>query len=267
MQPFLCIPFPAMDSILMLDDQERGRLLAAMVAYVQTGASGADERIQGNERYIWPTVRGFLDTALQTRKSRAASGAAGGSKRKQTQANEVLLKQNEAKEHLLKQNQANASKRKQREFCLSERYQGEANDRLLPPSAPLGESVPSQFYAFQADAPLLSESEAEASAEALHQVYDLAWRSGFPNNPATLDKLTALAAEYSPARVLSALDVATERGKTSIGYLRGILERDGQGEAPEAEPSPLELPVLRFDRADGEPEGVPVPGLPNVRLV
>lgn len=237
MQPFLCIPFPAMDSILMLDDQERGRLLAAMVAYVQTGSSGADERIQGNERYIWPTVRGFLDAALRTRKSRATSGAAGGSKRKQTQANAVLLKQTEANENLLKQTEANGSKSKQNEFCLSKCKQTEANDDLLPPGEPSSDAVPSQLYAFQPDPPLLSESEAEASAAALNQVYDLAWRSGFPNNPATLDKLTALSAEFSPEEVMQAINIASENGSAKISYLRAVLKNRAALETEQKPPA------------------------------
>lgn len=113
----------------------------------------------------------------------------------------------------------------------------------------------------------LTEAEADSLAGALQEVYDAAEHAGFPANPATLDKLTELAAAYSPARVLSALDVAAERGKSSVGYLRGILARECQAEALEATPSPPALPVLRFDRVEGEPEGVKVPGLPNIRLV
>ena len=78
-----------------LNDQEKGRLIDAIVLY----ARGEDwqDRIKGNERYLFPAFREQINRNGQLSQDRAIAGAIGGSKRKQTEANESKPKQTEAK--------------------------------------------------------------------------------------------------------------------------------------------------------------------------
>lgn len=232
-----------------LSDAEAGRLFKSLLQYAETEEAPS---LGGREGVLLSMFLAELRRDVEKRdrisKSRANAGKSGGM----------------AKASKCKQMLANASKCQQMPSLPA----FEEKEKPSPPHPPIKEKEVGRACAREGGGDgFLTDEEADSLASALQDVYDAAEHAGFPANPATLDKLTALAAAYSPARVISALDVATERGKTSIGYLRGILERDGQAEALEAAPSSPALPVLRFDRAEGEPEGVKVPGLPNIRLV
>ena len=220
-----------------LSDAEAGRLFKSLLQYAETEEAPS---LGGREGVLLSMFLAELRRDVEKRdrisKSRANAGKSGG-----------MAKASKCK-HLL----ANASKCQQMPSLPA--FEEKEVGRACAREGGGGDGF-------------LTDDEADSLASALQDVYDAAKHAGFPANPATLDKLTALAAAYSPARVISALDVATERGKTSIGYLRGILERNDQAEALEEAPSSPALPVLRFDRVDGEPEGVKVPGLPHVRLV
>ena len=233
-----------------LSDAEAGRLFKSLLQYAETEEAPS---LGGREGVLLSMFLAELRRDVEKRdrisKSRANAGKSGGL----------------AKASKCQQMPANASKCQQ----MPDLPAFEEKEKPSPPHPPIvKEKEAGRACAREGGGDgFLTDEEADSLASALQDVYDAAEHAGFPANPATLDKLTALAAAYSPARVISALDVATERGKTSIGYLRGILERDGQAEALEAAPSSPALPVLRFDRVEGEPEGMRVPGLPNVRLV
>ena len=231
-----------------LSDAEAGRLFKSLLQYAETEEAPS---LGGREGVLLSMFLAELRRDVEKRdrisKSRANAGKSGG-----------LAKASKCQQML-----ANASKCQQ----MPDLPAFEEKEKPSPPHPPVKEKEAGRACAREGGGGFLTDEEADSLASALQDVYDSAEHAGFPANPATLDKLTALAAAYSPARVISALDVATERGKTSIGYLRGILERDGQAEALEAAPSSPALPVLRFDREEGEPEGVKVPGLPNIRLV
>lgn len=230
-----------------LSDAEAGRLFKALLQYAETEEAPS---LGGREGVLFSMFLAELRRDVEKRdrisKSRANAGKSGG-----------LAKASKCKQKL-----AFASKCQQ----MLANASFEEKENPSPPHPPIvKEKEEGRACAREGGGGdgFLTEAEADSLARALQEVYDAAERAGFPANPATLDKLTELAAAYSPARVLSALDVATERGKTSVGYLRGILER----EAPEEAPAPPALPVMRFDREAGEPAGIPVPGLPGVRLV
>lgn len=233
-----------------LSDAEAGRLFKSLLQYAETEEAPS---LGGREGVLLSMFLAELRRDVEKRdrisKSRANAGKSGGM----------------AKASKCKQTLANASKCQQMPSLPA----FEEKEKIFPPHPLiLKEKEVGRACAREGGGDgFLTDEEADSLAGALQAVYDAAEHAGFPANPATLDKLTALAAAYSPARVISALDVATERGKTSIGYLRGILERNDQAEALEEAPSSPALPVLRFDRVDGEPEGMKVPGLPHVRLV
>lgn len=234
--------------LINLSDAEAGRFCKALWDFAATGEVRC---LDGREGVLLSMcleeLRGDAEKRERISKSRSKAGKVGG-----------LAKASKCKQKL-----ANASKCQQ----VLDLPAFEEKEKLPPPHPPfVKEKEVGRACAREGGGDgFLTEAEADSLSRALQEVYDAAERAGFPANPATMDKLTELAAAYSPARVLSALDVATERGKNSVGYLRGILAREEQ-EAPAQPPSPA-LPVLRFDRVEGEPEGMKVPGLPHVRLV
>ena len=103
-----------------LNDQEKGRLIDAIVLY----ATGGDwqERIKGNERYLFPAFREQINRNENISKARAAAGAIGGTangiKDKQTEANGSKPKQTEAKS--LKEKEKEKENKKENDQCVRE---------------------------------------------------------------------------------------------------------------------------------------------------
>lgn len=113
-----------------LNDQEKGRLIDAIVLY----ATGGDwqERIKGNERYLFPAFREQINRNENISKARAAAGAIGGTangnKEKQTEANGIKPKQTEAKSP--KEKEKEKEKENKKENDLRAREEAERFDRF-----------------------------------------------------------------------------------------------------------------------------------------
>ena len=92
-----------------LNDQEKGRLIDAMVMY----SRGGDwlDRIKGNERYLFPAFRQQIERARTMSEKRSDAGATGG---KQAQANASKAKQIQANASKRKQTQAKLPKKKKK---------------------------------------------------------------------------------------------------------------------------------------------------------
>ena len=76
-----------------LNDQEKGRLIDAMVMYSRGG--DWQDRIKGNERYLFPAFQQQINRARKLSDKRSDAGAIGG---KQNRANESKPKQMQANE-------------------------------------------------------------------------------------------------------------------------------------------------------------------------
>ena len=76
-----------------LNDQEKGRLIDAMVMYSRGG--DWQDRIKGNERYLFPAFQQQIIRARKLSDQRSDAGATGG---KQTQANASKTPKEEEKE-------------------------------------------------------------------------------------------------------------------------------------------------------------------------
>ena len=76
-----------------LNDQERGRLINAIVLYARGG--DWEQAIKGNERYVFPAFRVTLERHRRMCAERAEAGRTGGkanrSKRKQTEQSEATI--------------------------------------------------------------------------------------------------------------------------------------------------------------------------------
>ena len=183
-----------------LNDQEKGRLIDAMVMYSRGG--DWQDRIKGNERYLFPAFQMQIERAREKSDKRADAGATGG---KQAQANASKAKQIQAKSSKRKQTQANASKIAKKE---------EEKKEVATTGCGGG---------------FLTEDEAQSLSARLDEVYAEAERCGFTCTAREIDELTALAAEHGAERVCDAIRIASDRGKPNLGYLRGILARDESG--------------------------------------
>lgn len=192
-----------------LNDQEKGRLIDAMVMYSRGG--DWQERIKGNERYLFPAFQQQINRARKLSDKRSDAGAIGG-----------------------KQNQANTSKPKQTEANRSKRKQTEANASKTPK-----EEEKEEEAAATCCGGFMDSDEAYRLQSDLDAVLDEAQKCGFAQDARTLDELNALCAEYKPECVLDAIRIAHDRGKPNLGYLRGVLQRgvDAPRESPRADPS------------------------------
>lgn len=103
-EPYYPLYYNWIEDTQELNDQEKGRLIDAIVLF----ARGDDwqDRIKGNERYVFPLYKNQLERARRLSAVRSEAGSKGGSS-------------TQAKNNLLKQIQANDSKTKQSSNCSS----------------------------------------------------------------------------------------------------------------------------------------------------
>ena len=177
-----------------LNDQEKGRLIDAMVMYSRGG--DWQERIKGNERYLFPAFQQQINRARKLSDKRSDAGATGG-----------------------KQNQANASKQKQTKANASKPKQTQANRSKTPEEEEEKEEAATGGGGF------MDSDEAYRLQGELDAVLEEAAKCGFSQDARTLDELNSMCAEYTPTCVLDAIRIAHDRGKPNLGYLRGVLQR------------------------------------------
>lgn len=64
---YICLYFSYLDYITPLNDEERGRLLTALLTY---GATGEEPDMAGNERLVFPAIRSQIDRDTEKYKNR-----------------------------------------------------------------------------------------------------------------------------------------------------------------------------------------------------
>lgn len=92
------------ETLSLYSDEERGRLLSAMMAY---SFRGEEPEFAGAERFVWPMLRNHIDSCEERSEKMKANGKRGGkveskpeateSKEKQTEANESKTEQTNSK--------------------------------------------------------------------------------------------------------------------------------------------------------------------------
>jgi hypothetical protein len=92
------------ETLSLYSDEERGRLLSAMMAY---SFRGEEPELTGNERFVWPMLRNHIDSCEERSEKMKANGKRSGKTESKHEANESKEKQTEAK---LQQTEANGSK-------------------------------------------------------------------------------------------------------------------------------------------------------------
>ena len=81
-------------------DDERGRLLMAMIAYA---SDGTEPHFDGNERYIWPVFRDMIDASAKSLENKRKGGSASQSKDDDAQAESNSEEQNPAERNTAEQ--------------------------------------------------------------------------------------------------------------------------------------------------------------------
>lgn len=205
------------ETIDLLTDAEAGRLFKAILRYA--GGQENQAELPGQEKLVFGMLRAQIDRDRASYAEKSAANRENGKKGGRPRKPSGFLK-NPEKANGFFENPEKANK--------SEKSQDKDKDKdkdhpLCPPSVGLGGG----------GGGFLPEDEAEALMADHQAVYDLAARAGFPRDEMTLDKLTALIADYTSPWVLRAIDDANAQGKASIAYLRGILDRYRRQGRPE----------------------------------
>ena len=105
---FLAVFYDWIEVTQELNEQEKGRLIDAMVLYARGG--DWQDRIKGNERYVFPAMKAQIDRSMEISEARSQSGSTGG--RPPLSGRDE--KANESKPKQKKQSKANESKPKQK---------------------------------------------------------------------------------------------------------------------------------------------------------
>ena len=108
-----------------LNDQEKGRLIDAIVLYAQGGEW--QERIKGNEKYLFPAFRRQIDRASEISRVRAQAGRTGAEQREANRSKRMQTDANAGKEEEKEKENEEEYKNKERE---SNRAQGPTLDEV-----------------------------------------------------------------------------------------------------------------------------------------
>ena len=109
-----------------LTDAERGRLLLAMVRYAK---DGTEPSLTGNERFLWPVVRGQIDRDIDAYDSHIESGKRGGRPKNNLVISENQTKPNETKQNQTKPNETKQNQTKPNETKIEEKDKEEDKDK------------------------------------------------------------------------------------------------------------------------------------------
>ena len=83
------------ETLSLYSDEERGRLLSAMMAY---SFRGEEPEFAGAERFVWPMLRNHIDSCEERSEKMKANGKRGGKPESKPEATESKIKQTEANE-------------------------------------------------------------------------------------------------------------------------------------------------------------------------
>ena len=88
---YVCLYLSYGQALAPFSDEEKGRILSAMLSYAATGAA---PEFDGNERYIWPTLRAQIDRDSAAYQEKCAKNRENGAKGGRPK-NQALLEKTE----------------------------------------------------------------------------------------------------------------------------------------------------------------------------
>lgn len=89
---FIKIYFSFDKDTACLSDIEKGRLLLAMVRYAE---DGIEPNLTGNERFLWPVIKGQIDREIDSYDKKIENGRCGGRPKPQAEPKETEINQTE----------------------------------------------------------------------------------------------------------------------------------------------------------------------------
>ena len=87
------------ETLGLYSDEERGRLLSAMMAY---SFRGEEPEFAGAERFVWPMLRNHIDSCEERSEKMKANGKRGGKAESKPEATESKAEQTEANKPIAK---------------------------------------------------------------------------------------------------------------------------------------------------------------------
>lgn len=227
-------------------DDQRGRLIMAMMAYAYRGE---EPGFDGVEKFIWPVLKKHIDRCAQSIEAKKAAGSKGGKGTKadkQTEPDESSAKQTEAKASKTKQTEAGASESKQNahtQYQYHDQYHThehnhveECNARARDTASTTADDV------IGFDGSDLSEAMAlNAEVDALLRHYKL--------SDAVRDGLLDEIAQHGLDKVRRVMQDAAEsdtKGGLSLKFIRACLANDGKPKPARASPGQHKDTMMRY---------------------
>lgn len=90
--PYVCLYMSYLQSLSPFTDEERGRIVMAMLNYAATGEL---PQFEGNERFIWPSLQAQIDRDIETYQAKCARNKANGSKGGRPPKNPTVIPETE----------------------------------------------------------------------------------------------------------------------------------------------------------------------------
>ena len=90
--PYVCLYMSYLQSLSPFTDEERGRIVMAMLNYAATGEV---PQFEGNERFIWPSLQAQIDRDIETYQAKCARNKVNGSKGGRPSKNPTVIPETE----------------------------------------------------------------------------------------------------------------------------------------------------------------------------
>ena len=120
------------DDTECLSDAERGRLLLAMVRYAK---DGTEPSLSGNERFLWPVVRGQIDRDIDVYESKVSAGRAGGlAKAENSKSQQNLAEVSKSQQNLAEVSTIKIKDKDKEEDKDKDQDKGVSGARFAPPT-------------------------------------------------------------------------------------------------------------------------------------
>jgi len=218
-EPYYPLYFNWIEDTQELNDQEKGRLIDAIVLY----ARGDDwkDRIKGNERYVFPIYQNQLERARRLSAVRAEAGAKGGI---QTQASASRRKQTEANTSNLKQTEASSSKRNNNKNNNKEEYiEDEEEKRAREETPTYGSGLGSMLT----DEDLQRGMEEQQAVDRIRATWEECGCRFSDRDEKTMHELLE---KHTEEQIIKAVESAHDHNaRGNWGYIKAVLEGGNKG--------------------------------------
>lgn len=89
---YVCLYVSYLEALSPFTDEEKGRLMTAMIKYAVTGE---EPEFNGNERYIWPSIKAQIDRDIQYYQEKCATNRINGRKGGRPSKNREVIPETE----------------------------------------------------------------------------------------------------------------------------------------------------------------------------